>query len=152
MNYFNENECNAEIFTFHWGIEREYKQNSTQQKVGRYAIDKGADLVVGHHSHVIQGIEEYNGKYIVYSLSNFCFGGNTNPPDKDTFVFNMSFAFEDGILSNTKAKIYPARVSSVNNRNDYKPTLAEGAEFSRILAKVLKYSNVKALEDGTIIE
>ena len=152
MAYFNNNGCSAKIFTFHWGIEREYKQNSVQQRVGRYAIDKGADLVVGHHSHVIQGIENYNGKYIVYSLANFCFGGNTNPPDKDTFVFNMTFDFDNGVLADTNARIIPARVSSVNNRNDYKPTLAEGTEFNRILAKVLKYSNVKALEDGTIVK
>ncbi len=152
IDYFNENNCSAKIITFHWGVEREYKQNSTQQKVGRYAIDRGADLVIGHHSHVIQGIEQYNGKYIVYSLSNFCFGGNTNPPDKDTFVFNVSFEFDNNNLTDINARIYPARVSSVNNKNDYKPTLAEGSEFTRILNKVLKYSNIKAYDDGRIIK
>ncbi|MBR6253647.1 MAG: CapA family protein [Clostridia bacterium] len=150
MLYFEENNCDAEIITFHWGNERVYQHNVNQQRVGRYAIDKGADLVVGHHSHVIQDIEEYNGKYIVYSLSNFCFGGNTNPPDKDTFVFNTDFEFEDGELIKMTPRVYPARVSSVNNRNDYKPTLAEGEEYIRILNKINKYSNVEFGEDGYI--
>ncbi len=148
ISYFNENECNAIIFTFHWGIERAYKHNETQQRVGRYALDHGADLVVGHHSHVIQDIEEYNGKYIVYSLSNFCFGGNTNPNDKDTFVFNTDFEFEDGKLVKMTPRVYPAKVSSVNYRNDFKPTLAEGDEYFRILNKINRYSNAKFGEDG----
>ena len=80
--YFDENSCNAKVFTFHWGNERVYKQNEYQKRVGHYAIDHGVDLIVGHHPHVVQGIEEYNGKYIVYSLGNFCFGGNTNPQTK----------------------------------------------------------------------
>ena len=149
--YFNENECNCIIFTFHWGVEREYKQNSTQRKIGQYAIDKGADLVVGHHSHVLQGIEEYNGKYIVYSLANFCFGGNINPPDKDTMVFQYNLVFTDGIISSKEAIIMPARVSSVNNKNDYKPTLSTGDEYYRILNKILKNSNIKTDENGKIL-
>ena len=64
----------------------------------------------------------------------------------------MTFEFESGDLISDEAKIYPARVSSVNNRNDYKPTLAEGSEFDRILAKILKYSNVKTDEKGLIIK
>ena len=143
INFFNENSCDLKIFTFHWGVEREYKHNSIQQKVGRYAIDHGADLVIGHHSHVIQDIEKYKDKYIVYSLANFCFGGNVNPPDKDTFVFNITFEYEDNNLINMTPKIYPAKVSSVNTRNDYKPTLATGDEYTRILNKINKYSNVE---------
>ena len=148
--YFKENECNSIIFTFHWGIERKYQQNSTQQKVAHYAIDHGADLVVGHHPHVLQGIEEYNGKYIVYSLGNFCFGGNTNPPDKDTMVFNIIFDYEDGVLVNAQATVYPARVSSVNYVNDYRPTLASGDEYTRIMNKISKYSNVDFMENGVL--
>ena len=149
--YFNENNCSGIVFTFHWGQERVYCQSQAQKNVAHYAIDKGADLVVGHHPHVVQGIEEYNGKYIVYSLSNFCFGGNTNPPDKDTFVFNITFSFEGGESTECKAVIYPASVSSVKNRNDYKPTLAQGEEYIRIMNKILKYSNVIVNESGEII-
>ena len=42
--------------------------------------------MIGHHPHVVQGIESYKGVNIVYSLGNFCFGGKKNPTDKDTFI------------------------------------------------------------------
>lgn len=57
------------IESFHWGNELDYYPVDKQIKLGRAAIDAGADLVLGHHSHRINPIEEYNGKYIVYSLS-----------------------------------------------------------------------------------
>ncbi|MCI9234120.1 MAG: CapA family protein, partial [Bacilli bacterium] len=79
-----EKEADLIIMTYHWGIEREYKQNATQENIARYAVELGADLVIGHHPHVVQGVECYQGKYIVYSLGNFVFGGNKNPKDKDT--------------------------------------------------------------------
>lgn len=56
---------------FHYGTEKENYSNSTQEVISRFAIDSGADIVVGSHPHVIQGIEEYNGKVICYSLGNF---------------------------------------------------------------------------------
>ena len=56
---------------FHWGNEKEEVPDSNQMTLGRLAIDEGADLVCGHHPHVLQGIEEYKGKNIVYSLGNF---------------------------------------------------------------------------------
>lgn len=59
--------------------------------LGRKCVDWGADLVLGSHPHVLQGIELYQGKFIVYSLANFCFGGNRNPKDKDTMIFQQQF-------------------------------------------------------------
>lgn len=59
-------------------------------------IDWGADLLVGTHPHVLQGMELYNGKMICYSLGNFCFGGNRNPKDKDTAIYEQTFTFCDG--------------------------------------------------------
>ena len=74
------------VVIFHWGNETETVPDSNQTTLGRIAIDEGADLVCGHHPHVLQGIETYKGRNIVYSLGNFCFGGNRNPSDKDTHV------------------------------------------------------------------
>ncbi|MCB6575097.1 CapA family protein, partial [Phascolarctobacterium faecium] len=54
------------IVNFHWGIEREYLPNDTQKKLAHLAIDEGADLVIGHHPHVLQGVEKYKDKYIAY--------------------------------------------------------------------------------------
>ncbi len=84
------------IVNFHWGIEREYVPNDTQKTLAHLAVDEGADLVIGHHPHVLQGIEKYKGKYIAYSLGNFCFGGNSNPQDKDTMIFQQTFTIKNG--------------------------------------------------------
>jgi poly-gamma-glutamate capsule biosynthesis protein CapA/YwtB (metallophosphatase superfamily) len=129
------------IVHFHWGEERSYVPNEGQKSLGRFTIDSGADLVLGHHPHVLQGIEEYNGKFIVYSLGNFMFGGNRNPSDKDTIVFQQVFHFEDGQLLNQKeVKVIPFRISSVTSRNNYQPTPLEGTEAQRVLTKVFDLS------------
>lgn len=142
IDYLKDNEVDLIITSFHWGIEREYKQNEKQRKLAEYAIDLGSDLVIGHHPHVVQGIEEYKGKYIVYSLGNFVFGGNKNPKDKDTFIFQEKFDFIDNKLSSSSINIIPASLSGKNNINDYRPVILEGTEKERVMNKILKYSNL----------
>ena len=79
----------------------------------------GADLVIGTHPHVIQGIEKYNDKYIVYSLGNFVFGGNQNPPDKDTFMFRQTFTFyKEDLRLDDNIEIIPASVSGYKNKKN----------------------------------
>ena len=130
--------------SFHWGNEQENYPNAAQKDLGRFAVDAGADLVFGHHPHVIQGVEEYNDRFIVYSMGNFCYGGHKNPADKDTFIFQQTFTLEeDGesfVISSVSAVIYPCLITSVKNRNDYRPTPAEGADLTRIIDRLTKYS------------
>ena len=61
------------IVNIHWGVEYEHQFNKIQQKIARTIIDAGADIIIGHHPHVVQGIEVYKGKLIFYSLGNFIF-------------------------------------------------------------------------------
>lgn len=125
----------------HWGIEGDYVQASFQEKVGRYLIDNGVDLVLGAHPHLIQGIEKYNDKYILYSMGNFSFGGNQNPRDKDTFIYQQTFKFVNGKLQqDDNISIIPASVSSVKYTNNYQPVVLDGSEGERVLNKILKYS------------
>jgi len=63
------------VVIFHWGFEKEHFPRTHQIKFAHRVIDYGADLIVGHHPHVLQGVEKYKGKIIVYSLGNFIFGG-----------------------------------------------------------------------------
>lgn len=130
------------IASFHWGEERVYTPTETQIALAHSAIDNGADLVLGHHPHVLQGIEKYKGKYIVYSLGNFCFGGHKNPPDKDTMIFRQIFRFVDGqIMSDyDNAQIVPCSISSVADRNNYQPMPLVGDEFGRVKSKILELS------------
>lgn len=60
----------------HWGIEREETPNGVQKSIAHRLVDAGADLVVGAHPHVLQGIEYYQGVPIAYSLGNFVFGSS----------------------------------------------------------------------------
>ncbi len=129
------------IVAFHWGSEKSTEPDETQRSLAHSAVDCGADLVVGHHPHVLQGIEKYNGKYIVYSLANFCFGGNTAPADKDTMIFRQTFTISDGVVQDDdQIEIIPCSVSSVSDYNNYQPTPASGEEADRIMARINEYS------------
>ena len=68
--------CDYLVVYMHWGIERDEKPQEYQRTLGKQLIDAGADLVIGSHPHVLQGIEYYPGKPIVYSLGNFIFGSS----------------------------------------------------------------------------
>ncbi len=131
------------IAVFHWGNEKETVPDENQRQLGHMAIDEGADLVVGHHPHVLQGIEVYNGKNIVYSLGNFCFGGNAYPSDMDTIIFQQTFTVTtEGVQEDNVTNIIPCSISSASDYNNYQPTPAEGEEASRILAKVGELSQM----------
>lgn len=129
------------IVSFHWGTEKENYPDDIQKSLAHSAIDHGADLVLGHHPHVLQGIEKYNGKNIVYSLGNFCFGGNSNPSDKDTMIFQQTFTIQNGVIAEDDVtNIIPCSLSSVSDRNDYQPTPLEGSEKDRVMDKIQKFS------------
>lgn len=138
--YFKEQNTDLIIMTYHWGIEREYKQNKTQENIAHFAIDNGADLVLGHHPHVLQGIEEYKGKYIVYSLGNFVFGGNKNPSDKDTMIFRETFYYDNKQLIDTKIEVIPCSLSTRTGLNDYQPIPLKNEEKERVLKKIIDSS------------
>lgn len=111
------------ICNFHWGNEKDYSPTNNQIKMGRLAVDSGADLVLGHHSHRMNPIEQYKGVYICYSLGNFCFAGNSKPSDMTSFVFQTQFRVKDGVVSNEGFRIIPIRISSRTDYNDFAPTI-----------------------------
>lgn len=114
--------CEIVIVSYHWGNELDYYPNDNQVRLGRGTIDAGADLVIGHHSHRINPIEYYNGKYICYSLGNFCFAGNNKPSDMASFIFQIRMRVKDGAASGEAIKIIPIRISSRTDYNDFAPT------------------------------
>ncbi len=141
MAQLKEAEVDLILACCHWGKELKNYPQEYQTTLAEMCIDLGADLVIGHHPHVLQGVSVYNGKYIIYSLGNFCFGGNKNPKDKDTMIVQQTFTFVNGEKQeDDNIKIIPARISSVNNRNDYRPTPAQGDEALRIIEKVNEFS------------
>lgn len=128
------------ITNFHWGVESSYYPNDVQEMLARTAIDYGADLVIGHHPHVLQGIEQYKDKYIVYSMGNFSFGGNKNPRDKDTIIFQQSFTFKGDEMTDSSINIIPCSISSVSSKNNYQPVVLSGTEAQRVGEKLMGIS------------
>ena len=138
---------NIVIVVMHWGSELDPVPRPWQQAMGRRFIDAGADAVVGHHPHVVQGIERYKGRYIAYSLGNFAFGGNSLARFPDTFVLRLRFRARGGKTSVAGASIVPCWITSSrakndagNLRNNYQPEPVFGATAARTAALVLARS------------
>jgi poly-gamma-glutamate synthesis protein (capsule biosynthesis protein) len=133
------------IVSFHWGAELDYKPNSNQIELGRATIDAGADLVLGHHSHRINPIEFYKGRYIVYSLGNFSFAGNNKPSDMSTFLFQIRFNVKQNSIEPDSFRIIPCRISSRKDYNDFAPTpFTDQYLINNVVDMLLK--NSKGLE------
>lgn len=135
------------IVSFHWGNEKDYAPTENQKKMGRLAVDSGADLVLGHHSHRMNPIEYYNGVYICYSLGNFCFAGNSKPSDMNSFMFQTRFRIKDGEVTNRGFRIIPISISSQDKKNDFIPTPIT-KETTMDSIKTVLVGNGKKLEYG----
>ena len=131
------------IVSYHWGAEKDYYPNDNQVRLGRATVDAGADLVVGHHSHRINPIEYYNGKYICYSLGNFSFAGNNKPSDMTTFLFQIRMRLRDGEATSEAFKIIPCRISSRTDYNDFTPTPYTKDTHIEAVLRVLKENGRK---------
>jgi poly-gamma-glutamate synthesis protein (capsule biosynthesis protein) len=128
------------VASFHGGLtDISYTPTPAQISAARSAVDNGAMVVVEHHPHVLQRIEHYQNGVIAYSLGNFCFGGNVNPSDKDTMIFQVEISEERGEIK-CEYRAIPASVSSRDDYNDFRPRVLEGGEAERAAAKILRLS------------
>lgn len=133
-------QCALVVASIHGGEEGEGRALKVQRDYARAAVRAGAGLVLGHHPHVVGGIETYRGATIVYSLGNFCFGGNTDPDDKDTFIFQQTFEVgADGPVA-AGTLVIPCTVSGKKDRNDYQPAPLTGSAAERVLGRIEKLS------------
>ena len=131
------------IVVMHWGSELDTVPKPWQQALGRQFVDAGADAVVGHHPHVVQGIEKYKGRYIAYSLGNFAFGGNSRAARPDTFLWRLRFHTTGGTVTPDGALLVPCWITSTRKtnaggvlENNYQPRPLFGAEAARTVALV----------------
>lgn len=136
---------NVVIVNAHWGLERQNYCNGSQVSSAHALVDAGADLVVGHHPHTLQGAEYYNGKYIFYSLGNFAFGGKgtTDEVNRMAVILRPRFALRDGSAQLTGLSIVPCYTTSSSNVdiNNYQPRPLSGDEAAKIADKLIKYSS-----------
>lgn len=127
------------VAALHWGDEGSYDVNDLQKEQGHAAIDAGADIVIGSHPHTLQPVEEYNGKYIYYSMGNWSFGGNTAPRDPDTIILKLKVERDvDGAISIVDREHIPCACTGVIGGNNYQPVpYDEGSEqYTRTLSKI----------------
>lgn len=136
--------------SFHWGQEGHYHPGGDQQYYAHKAIDFGADVVIGHHPHVLQGFDIYRGRLIAYSLGNFAFGGNMDPCDKRTLILQLRINPSDTGLY--MARILPARISSVEYINNYQPTLYAGLEKEDFFEWFQSISPLPLRDEWTLIQ
>ncbi len=143
MQALREDGAEVVIACCHWGIEKDYYPTDYQISTAHTLVDSGADLIIGNHPHVLQSVEVYNGKVICYSLGNFCFGGNMDPEDKNTMIFQQTFTIVDGELqAGIDARIIPCRLSSADDYNNFHPIVASGERYDNIINLVNEYSSM----------
>lgn len=124
-----DGEADYVVVNFHWGTEGNHHIDAYQQELGRSMIDAGADLVIGHHPHLLQGIEVYKDRIIVYSLSNFVFT-YTSRATMDSGIFTVTLD-KHGIAAARLIPVYTA---------GGRPVLEEGDDYHRIIREVNEYS------------
>lgn len=132
MEKLKEEGADLIIVSFHWGVEGQTQPDDSMTELAHAAIDGGANLVIGHHPGVLQGIECYEGKYICYSLGTFLYGADDTPREQDTVIFQIAL---NGTTGETEGySLIPCSLSSSAAGNDFCPTPLQGEEAERVLA------------------
>lgn len=136
----------AVVFCFHVGSEYAARHISRQEQYAQNAIDAGADLIIMHHPHVVQGMEVYNNRYIFYSLGNFCFGGNSQVEveregkwysAREALVVRAELTFSDeGEYLGQQMKLYPVYTSGAAPENNYQPVMADAAGVKVVMDRI----------------
>ena len=127
------------VVCLHHGVEYEPRHNDyDQERFAHHAIDYGADLVVGTHPHVLQGIEVYKNRLIFYSLGNFSFGGNKEVKEaaNPTAVMEIRLTFSQSELYSSQLVIHPFHESGTSPKNNYQPTPVSGDEAQDVMKRL----------------
>jgi len=138
------------IANFHAGIENTYKQRKDQITAAHQVIDSGADVVVGTHPHVLQGMEVYKGKPIFYSLGNFSFGGNNSPNDLETAVIQLEYDIGgEGKPQLVRLQVFPYMITEapLKKVQDYRPVPAMNPANIASIFKKLSWGSSGLPED-----
>ncbi|MDD2572897.1 MAG: CapA family protein [Bacillota bacterium] len=138
--------CDVVVVSLHWGIENSNRITPAQQQLGHKIIDWGADIVLGHHPHVLQGIEFYNDKLIVYSLGNFIFDQNG---DNNNQSIILDIELKDGEI--IEVAVYPIQI-----HDKHQPRIPDDSKKETILNRIEKLSealgtSAQREEQGTVL-
>lgn len=128
------------VVAFHWGTEGGDQPDRLQRMLARRSIEAGADVVVGHHPHVLQGVEVYGGRPIIYSLGNFAF---PTPWVNNQFSAAAEIRIEHGEWK--KLTWHPVRLSNPTGT----PAPAQGVDAQRIIDRLTRLSTALGTEYET---
>lgn len=134
--------CDVIIYSCHWGREYSPTHNQKQRRMADYALQNGADIVVGTHPHCVQGIEARKGGVILWSLGNLVFGGTHDMTTFDGLVVQARLQFENGRYTGVALTLLPVLTSGDRPRNNFRPEWAEGEDAARILQLVQNDSSM----------
>lgn len=127
-----------QILYFHGGTEAIHKPEQWKIDACHELMDYGVDLIMGDHPHVLQPMEKYNNKTIIYSLGNFIFGGNRHPENR-TIIYQHTLTVRGGKLTNEAGKIIPCYVYT-GDTNNWQPYIIKNKTEKR---KVLQFMSGK---------
>jgi len=125
-------ETDLVIVNFHWGVEYDHEFNQTQKKLAHALIDAGADIIIGHHPHVVQGLEIYKNKPIFYSLGNFIFDQYFSPDTQEGLTVGVNVA-------NKEIEFYLFPLKSKLSQ----PELMEGLEKEKFFSDLISWSDLE---------
>ena len=140
LQALREEGCEVIVYSCHWGKEYAARHNERQEKMAREAIDGGADLVIGTHPHVVQGVDAQDGAVIVYSLGNLVFGGTHKMKTFDGLLVQAALRFDEQGYAGVSLRLLPVLTSGSAPENDFRPVFAQGEDAARILGAVQKDS------------
>lgn len=141
VNELQEQKAQIIVVMIHWSSEDPSIPDDGQISLAHSLINAGADLIIGIQPQAMQGIECYQGKYIVYSLGSFL-SGDTAPESMDTMIFQQTFTVANGeAQSDAPFEIIPCSISTDATTNTYCPTPASGDDADRILDEIYALSD-----------
>lgn len=141
-----EEGCQVVIACIHGGVEYDKRHDKNQEKMADAFIRYGADIVVGNHPHVIQGLRVENGKTTLWSLGNFVFGGNKEVKSIRTYIARFTLSFdENGTYLGHQLNIIPAHMSGSKEKNNYQPVLIQDEKEAGKILEAIQY-DVKKLK------
>ncbi len=139
-----EQGCDLVVVSLHWGRETQGKPEPGQVAFAKAAIDAGADVIYGHHPHVIQPIHFYKGKPILYSTGNFTFG-TMSQVDPATGIFQLAYEKVGGEVFLKRLQVIPCQTQ---NDPDYRPrVLTDPAERRAVFKKLRMTTNYAKCEN-----
>lgn len=134
--------CQWIVHTLHAGVEYDAKPSQKQRSVAEFVAGKGVSLMVGHHPHVVQGMDMIGNMPILYSLGNSSFGGNLRPKDYDACVLRAEVRFSGGELTSLQLTLFPIRISGEKKYNNFQPVLLTGKDAERVMKKIQESSKI----------